>query len=55
MRELDGTQVCIGTASGDIEGTMRTGHDQVRITDRDGNLAYVPAASIWWVRPVDVD
>ncbi len=54
MRELDGTAVCIGTSSGALEGTLRIGRDQVRLTDGDG-CAYVPTGSIWWVRPLDDD
>ncbi len=55
LRELDGTTVCIGTLTGEIEGMMRTGRDQVRVIDGSAGVAYVPADSIWWVRPVDVD
>jgi hypothetical protein len=55
LRKLDGTTACIGTSRGEIEGTMRTGRDQVRITDGTDGAAYVPAASIWWVRPVEAD
>jgi hypothetical protein len=53
LRELDGTAVSIGTAAGPLEGRLRIGRDQVRLTDRDGGAAYVPAASLWWVRPLD--
>ncbi len=55
LRELDGTEVCIGTQNGRVEGILRTGRDHVRLTDREGAAAYVPAASISWVRPLDVD
>jgi hypothetical protein len=54
VRELDGTAVCIGTASGALEGRLRVGRDQVRLTDGDAS-AYVPTGSIWWVRPLDDD
>jgi hypothetical protein len=53
MRELDGTAVCIGTATGSLEGRIRVGRDQVRVTDRDGGIAYVPSGSVWWVRALD--
>lgn len=55
LRELDGTVVCIGTPEGPIEGTMRTGRDQLRITSCEGSTAYVPSGSVWWVRSVEVD
>lgn len=55
LRELDGTEVYVGTSAGAIEGTLRTGRDQVRITGRDLGGAYVPSASVWWVCPVDDD
>ncbi|HLM18185.1 MAG TPA: hypothetical protein VK549_10215 [Acidimicrobiia bacterium] len=53
LREFDGTMVCIGTASGPLEGRLRIGLDQVRITGADQGVAYVPAGSIWWVRPLE--
>jgi hypothetical protein len=52
LRELDGTRVCIGTPSGPLEGSVRVGRDQLRLVDREGAVAYVPADSVWWVRPV---
>jgi hypothetical protein len=55
LRELDGTTVCIGTANGQVEGILRTAHDHVRMTDRVDGAAYVPVASIGWLRPLDVD
>jgi hypothetical protein len=55
LRELDGTDLCIGTSTGPLEGCVRIGHDQVRVTDADGGTAYVPTGSIWWVRPLDDD
>jgi hypothetical protein len=55
LRELDGTEVCIGTQNGPVEGILRTGRDHVRLTDGQGAATYVPAASISWVRPLDVD
>jgi hypothetical protein len=55
LRELDGTPVCIGTAAGLIEGTLRVGRDQLRLVDRDAGCAYVPTGSVWWVRPLDDD
>jgi hypothetical protein len=53
LRELDGTGVCIGTPAGSLEGRMRLGRDQLRLTDRDGGVAYVPSGSVWWVRALD--
>jgi hypothetical protein len=55
LRELDGTEVCIGTSNATLEGAMRVGHDQVRLTDRDGSCAYIPTGSVSWVRPLDDD
>jgi hypothetical protein len=55
LRELDGTDVCIGTAAGALEGSMRVGREQVRLVDADGACAYVPTGSLWWVRPLDAD
>lgn len=55
LRQLDGTNVCIGTAEGSLEGRLRVGRDQVRLTDGGGVLAYVPIGSVWWVRPLDDD
>ena len=55
LRELDGTVVCIGTSSGTLEGALRVGRDQLRLTDGDGGRAYVPIGSVWWVRPLDDD
>jgi hypothetical protein len=57
LRELDGTGVCIGACAGAhgelLEGALRIGRDQVRVVNRAGDRAYVPLASIWWVRAVD--
>jgi hypothetical protein len=55
VRELDGTEVCIGIATGLLEGVLRVGRDQLRLRDRDGGCAYVPTGSVWWVRPLDDD
>jgi hypothetical protein len=55
LRELDGTDVCIGTSVGPLEGRLRLGRDQLRLTDRDGRCSYVPTGSVWWVRPLDDD
>jgi hypothetical protein len=55
LRELDNTPVCIGTSAGPLEGRLRVGRDHVRITAGDGGVGYVPADSIWWVRPLDDD
>jgi hypothetical protein len=55
LRELDGTPVCIGTPMGPLEGRLRIGRDQLRLTDRDGGAAYVPTGSVGWVRPLDDD
>jgi hypothetical protein len=55
LRELDDTPVGIGTLDGPLEGRLRVGRDQMRITDRDGREAYVPAGSVWWVRVLDDD
>jgi hypothetical protein len=55
LRELDGTAVCIGTAAGVLEGSLRIGHDQVRVTAADGGVAYAPAGSVSWVRVVADD
>jgi hypothetical protein len=52
-REVDGTALCIGTSTGPLEGRLRIGVDQLRVTDLDGGLAYVPMDSVWWVRPLD--
>ncbi len=53
LREIDGTAVCIGTATGSLEGRLRIGADQVRMTDVDGGAAHVPTGSVRWVRPLD--
>jgi hypothetical protein len=55
LRELDSTSVCIGTPAGPLEGRLRVGRDHARIAARDARVAYVPAASIWWMRPLDDD
>jgi hypothetical protein len=55
LRELDGTAVCIGTSVGSLEGRLRIGRDQLRLTDHDGVRSYVPTGSVWWVRPLDDD
>jgi hypothetical protein len=55
LRELDGTSVCIGTPIASLEGRLRIGRDQLRVTDRDGGVAYVPTGSVRWVRPLDDD
>ena len=55
LRELDGTAVCIGTPAGPLEGQLRVGRDQLRLTSADRGVAYVPTASAWWVRPLDDD
>lgn len=55
LRELDGTAVCIGTSVASLEGRLRLGRDQIRLTDRDGCSSYVPLGSVWWVRPLDDD
>lgn len=55
LRELDGTEVYIGTSTGALEGWLRVGRDQLRLTDRDGGCAYVPTGSVWWARPLDDD
>ena len=55
LRELDGTAVCIGTSSGTLEGDLRVGRDQVRVTASGADVAYVPTGSVWWVRPLDDD
>ncbi len=53
LREVDGTRVCIGTSVGPLEGRLRIGVDQLRVTDAHGGVAYVPMDSVWWVRPLD--
>jgi hypothetical protein len=53
LRELDGTTVYIGTSVGPLEGSLRVGRDQLRLTDGDGGCSYVPTGSVWWVRPFD--
>jgi hypothetical protein len=55
LRELDGTALCIGTSIGRLEGRLRIGRDQVRLTDRDGGVAYVPTGSVGWMRPLEDD
>lgn len=55
LRELDGTTACVGMATGALEGELRLGRDQVRMTTRDVGVAYVPTGSVWWVRPLDDD
>jgi hypothetical protein len=55
LRELDGTEVNIGTSDAVLEGRLRVGRDQLRLTDADGASAYVPIGSVWWVRPRDDD
>ena len=45
--------MCIGTSAGPLEGRLRIGVDQLRVTDVDGGVAYVPMDSVWWVRPLD--
>jgi hypothetical protein len=52
LRELDGTKVCIGTVGGPLEGRVRIGRDQLRLTGATG-VAYVPTDSVGWVRPLD--
>jgi len=42
LREVDGTALCIGTSAGPLEGRLRIGVDQLRVTDVDGAVAYVP-------------
>lgn len=53
LREIDGTAVFIGTSAGPLEGRLRIGVDQLRVTDVDGGVAYVPMDSVWCVRPLD--
>jgi hypothetical protein len=55
LRELDGTDVSIGTSNDALEGTLRVGRDQLRLIHDPGGCAYVPIRSVWWVRPLDVD
>jgi hypothetical protein len=55
LRELDGTTVCIGTAAGSLEGGVRIGRDQLRLTDGAGGVTYVPIGSAWWVHPLADD
>lgn len=55
LREVDGTAQCIGTSNGPLEGRVRIGRDQVRVTDADGGVAYVPTGSVWWLRPLADD
>jgi hypothetical protein len=54
LRELDGTCACIGAPGVVLEGLVRVGRDHVRVADA-GDVAYVPVASVGWVRAVDVD
>ncbi len=53
LREVDGTALCIGTSAGPLEGRLRIGVDQLRVTDVDDGVAYVPIDSVWWLRPLD--
>jgi len=53
LRELDGTAVSVGAPTGSLEGSLRVGLDQIRLTRADCGVSYVPSASVWWVRPVD--
>ena len=53
LREVDGTALCIGTSAGPLEGRLRIGVDQLRVTDADGGVAYVPIDSVSWLRPLD--
>jgi hypothetical protein len=54
LRELDGSSICVGTSVGTVEGSLRVGRDQVRVTGAGGGVAYVPTGSVWWVRvPAD--
>jgi hypothetical protein len=53
LREVDGTALCIGTSAGPLEGRLRIGVDQLRVTDVDDRVAYVPIDSVWWLRPLD--
>jgi hypothetical protein len=55
LRELDGTRVSIGTATTSLEGSLRVGQGQLRITDADGSVSYVPTGSVCWVRPLVAD
>jgi hypothetical protein len=55
LRELDGALVSVGGAIGAVEGVLRVGADQVRLTASDGAVRYVAAGSVAWVRVVDVD
>jgi hypothetical protein len=53
LREVDGTALCIGTSAGPLEGRLRIGVDQLRLTHVAGGVAYVPIDSVWWLRPLD--
>ena len=55
LRELDGTEVCIGTSGEVLEGRLRVGRDQVRSPTDEGGCAYVPTGSVWRARPLDDD
>jgi hypothetical protein len=56
LRQLEGTTVRLGVDAGDeVTGVLGLGRDHVSVTDRDGARAYVPMASVRWVRPEDAD
>lgn len=55
LRELDGTTVCIGTPTTLLEGALRVGRDQLRVTDDCGSVAYLPTGSVCWVRSLVED
>jgi hypothetical protein len=56
LRQLEGTMVRLGVHAGDeVTGALGLGRDHVCVTDRDGVRAYVPMASVGWVRPDDDD
>jgi hypothetical protein len=56
LRQLEGTTVRLGADAGDeVTGVLGLGRDHVSVTERDGVRAYVPMASVRWVRPADAD
>jgi len=56
LRQLEGTTVRLGVGAGDeVTGVLGLGRDHVTVVEGDGVRAYVPTASVRWLRPDDDD
>jgi hypothetical protein len=56
LRQLEGTTVRLGVGAGDeVTGVLGLGRDHLTVVDGEGERAYVPTASVRWVRPDDDD